>query len=221
MMSRLVFWNVDTQHDFMDRDGALYVPGAEAIKPALAALTAYARRRGIRVVGSVDRHSPGDPEMQANGGPFPIHCLAGTLGQRMIPETEPADPRFVANREYDRQELQRVLSHPGEILFEKQHYDVFTNPNTTPVIRELGVREAVVYGVATDYCNRAAAVGLRRADIAVCIVRDAVKPVTEAGGQSALAEMTALGVRTVTLAEVLAGSLEADSPHRQAERQVP
>lgn len=205
-MRGLVFWNVDTQHDFMDPDGSLYVPGAEEIKPSLAALTGHARRQGIRILGSVDCHSAGDPEMQANGGPFPFHCMAGSPGQRMIPETEPMDPLFVENREYDRAELQQVLSHQGEILFEKQHYDVFTNPNTARVTRGLGVLKAVVYGVATDYCNRAAVIGLRREGIAVRIVRDAIKAVTEAGGRAALEEMAALGVRPVTLAEVLAGA---------------
>lgn len=201
-MDGLVFWNVDTQHDFVDRDGALYVPGAEEIKPLLRALTEHARRRGVRVLGSVDAHSEKDPEMQASGGPFPVHCVAGTPGQGIIPETAPADPLFVQNRAYDEEELGRVLAHEGEILFEKQHYDVFTNPNALPVVQRLGIRRAVVYGVATDYCDRAAAIGLRRAGVVVYLVEDAIRPVTEEGGRAALAEMLAAGVRMVSTAQV-------------------
>ncbi len=51
-----VFWDVDTQGDFMHPDGALYVPGAEEIIPNLGRLTRHAHARGIRIVASADDH---------------------------------------------------------------------------------------------------------------------------------------------------------------------
>ena len=39
MKHPVIFWDVDTQHDFMDPDGKLYVQGAELIKPKLEQLT--------------------------------------------------------------------------------------------------------------------------------------------------------------------------------------
>ena len=48
----LVFVDVDTQRDFLEPDGALAIPGAEAILPNLARLTAFARRQGIPVLAT-------------------------------------------------------------------------------------------------------------------------------------------------------------------------
>ncbi|HET7040554.1 MAG TPA: hypothetical protein VFI13_00985, partial [Gemmatimonadales bacterium] len=62
-MTSTIFWDVDTQHDFMDPDGKLYVPGAEAIVPVLGQLTGYAHAHGIRVLASADDHVPGHREL--------------------------------------------------------------------------------------------------------------------------------------------------------------
>ena len=85
-----VFWDVDTQVDFMRPDGKLYVDGAERIVANLAALTDFAHGRGIRIVGSSDNHDPGDDELSETPDfvdTFPPHCLRGTEGQARIPET--------------------------------------------------------------------------------------------------------------------------------------
>ena len=58
-----IFYDVDTQRDFLLPGGALYVSGADRIIPALAALTTMARENHIRIVCSVDRHFPDDPVM--------------------------------------------------------------------------------------------------------------------------------------------------------------
>ena len=41
-MARVLFWDVDTQYDFMRADGKLYVPDAERLIPNLKRLTDYA-----------------------------------------------------------------------------------------------------------------------------------------------------------------------------------
>src|SRR3989339_460088 len=88
-----IFYDVDTQNDFMNADGALYVPAAELIKPALAKLTDYARANNIPVLGSVDKHfgteqyKSREGELQKWGGPFPDHCMSQTDGQDKIDET--------------------------------------------------------------------------------------------------------------------------------------
>ena len=45
--SRVIFWDVDTQYDFMKADGKLYVPDAEQLIPNLRKLTDYAHGHGV------------------------------------------------------------------------------------------------------------------------------------------------------------------------------
>src|SRR3989475_10542512 len=87
-MARVIFWDVDTQYDFMKADGKLYVPDAEHIIPNLRKLTDYAHGHGVRIVASADDHVPEDPEI--SDAPdwkttFPSHCLRGTAGQQKNP----------------------------------------------------------------------------------------------------------------------------------------
>src|SRR5207253_1155114 len=68
-MARVIFWDVDTQYDFMHADGKLYVPEAERIITNLQRLTNYAHGHGIRIVASADDHVMGHPEIiRARGG---------------------------------------------------------------------------------------------------------------------------------------------------------
>jgi nicotinamidase/pyrazinamidase len=51
MVSRnLVFWEVDTQKDFMLPGGKLYVPGAERLLPNIQKLTNAARQDRVFLV---------------------------------------------------------------------------------------------------------------------------------------------------------------------------
>src|SRR2546427_77234 len=62
-MARVIFWDVDTQVDFMRADGKLYVPDAEQIIPHLKKLTDYAHGHGLRIVASGDDHVRDHPEI--------------------------------------------------------------------------------------------------------------------------------------------------------------
>jgi nicotinamidase/pyrazinamidase len=191
----LVFLDVDTQMDFMLPSGSLYVPRAEEIVPNLKALMAYARAQGIPVLSSADAHPPDDPSFAE----WPPHCVVGTPGQRRIPETRfptatviPNRPgAFVAPRQW-----------AGQTIVEKQEYDVSTNLNFEAILASLGRRRWVVFGVATEYCVRSSALALRKRDLPVDLVRDAIKSITEEDGRKALEEMTAAGVRLVDTEKV-------------------
>ena len=59
---KMVFVDIDTQFDFMDPKGTLFVPGAPEITDNLAKLITYAQKGNIPVVASVDTHPTVDPE---------------------------------------------------------------------------------------------------------------------------------------------------------------
>ncbi|MFQ6135391.1 MAG: cysteine hydrolase family protein, partial [Nitrososphaerales archaeon] len=127
-MSRVVFWDVDTQYDFIYPDGRLYVKGAEDIIPNLERLTGYAQKHGIQVIGSVDYHSESDEEISRDPDyqeTFPVHCMKGTPGQSKIEATRPKNPLWIDYTKYGEEELVRkVKAHRGEIYFRKQKFDV-------------------------------------------------------------------------------------------------
>src|SRR5580693_3233250 len=95
MVSRqTIFWDVDTQVDFLLPGGKLYVPGAEKLLPNLRRLTEAARDRLVFLVSDACVHSPGDPEFQR----FPPHCLRGTPGAAIVPEALAGTVLAIPNR---------------------------------------------------------------------------------------------------------------------------
>ena len=81
MASPVIFWDVDTQYDFMRADGKLYVPGSEEIIPALRDLTRHAHDRGIPIVASVRAGSEVARIVERSGGGWvtSLHLLPETL----------------------------------------------------------------------------------------------------------------------------------------------
>jgi nicotinamidase-related amidase len=212
-MESVIFWDVDTQADFMHADGKLYVPDAEHIIPNLKRLTDYAHGHGIRIVASADDHQPGHREL--SGKPdwkqtFPQHCMHGTPGQRKIPETTLRDPLVIEPEAQDPEDLTaRVRAHRGDILFHKHWFDVFSNPNVLPVVDALAPRDIVLYGVALDVCDRYAIEGFleHRPDIRLFAVTDAMKPIDRDVAEQMLKEWGQEGVRLVKTSEVVVGGL--------------
>ena len=82
-----IFWDVDTQVDFMEPSGKLYVPGAREIAPALERLVDAARAARLVHVASADDHELTDPEISSDPdfrNTYPPHCMRGTRGAEKI-----------------------------------------------------------------------------------------------------------------------------------------
>lgn len=196
-----VFLDVDTQVDFMTPTGALYVPGAEEIAPHLAALASFARENRIPFLSSADAHPPDDPSFTQ----WPPHCVVGTPGQLRIAETQWPSPQIIPNR---KEAFAPPKDWSGQFIIEKTDYDVSTNPNfeniLSALINSFGPVRFVVFGVASEFCVRAAALALRKRNLSVDVVTDAIKAITEEGGKQAIQEMVRAGVHLVTTADVCA-----------------
>jgi nicotinamidase/pyrazinamidase len=209
-----LFYDVDTQRDFMLPGGKLYVPGAEKIVPQLQQLTACARRRGIVLAGSVDRHSSTDPELQANGGEYPEHCMDGTEGQEKVEATAPRHPLWIEDRMYVETALRDVLSQEGEVYIEKRRFDVFTGNRNAPRVFDLllhGKDDVVVYGVVTEVCVDHAIARLRNVPgrpVRLHVPVDAIAALNAERGQATLDKWRRWGVRLTTTAQ-LCEELEA------------
>jgi len=194
-----VFVDIDTQYDFLDLTGKLYVPGAVELHRVLKKLFDYAAELGIPVLSSVDDHPP-DAQEFARFGP---HCLSGSPGQKKLPITLLGRSIHIALDERLCQGVVALLKDYDQLIFSKDSLNVFTNPHFVELIAALNVGEYVVFGVATDYCVLQEASGLLKMGKRVKIVSDAVKAISEEGGRRAHRELTELGAQWVEAAEVI------------------
>ena len=172
-----VFFDIDTQIDFMYPTGALYVPGAERILPAVAALN----RKAPAVISTMCAHSERDAEF----GQYGHHCVVGTVGQQKPAAT--------------------LLNDPArQILFPKPVLDVFRVPELQPLLERLKADRYVVYGVVAEICVQFAAFGLLQTGKPVEIVSDAIQSLNEAEASKMFTSFTAAGGLLTTAGKLLA-----------------
>jgi nicotinamidase/pyrazinamidase len=184
---KTVFFDIDTQIDFVYPAGGLYVPGAEHILPVVGELN----RRAPLVISTMDAHSEDDPEFQI----FPPHCVLGTAGQHK-PAVTLLDQRVTVPAP--------VTADVRQLILEKQHLDCFTSPYLEPLLAELDANRYVVYGVVTEICVRHAVFGLLKSGKPVELVTDAVKALDEQKAREMFTAFTAAGGRLTNSSEVLA-----------------
>ena len=177
---RSIFWNVDTQEDFIDQSGKLYVQGAEKIRPVLKKITDFAKAEGIRVINTCDYHYINSKELSNIPDfktSFPNHCMAGTSGAQFISETEPEAPLLI---DWDSDlGIFEELDDPHRfrnIVIRKDAFDVFAgNQYTEKIVQILHPDQVFVYGVTTNICVDKAVMGLIDRGVHVYVVMDAIK----------------------------------------------
>src|SRR6266849_2267125 len=199
MLSRkLIFWEVDTQADFMLPGGKLYVPGAEKLLPNIRKLTDAARQGRVFLVSHGCYHPQDDPEFAT----FPPHCIKGTAGARIVPEA--LTDRVISVSNEPAAALPPDLSAYQQILLEKQTLDIFESRHADHLLERLD-REAefVDFGVVTEYCVRFAAKGLMERGRRVSVVGDAIETLKPDDGKRAISELRTLGANFITTDQAL------------------
>jgi len=191
---KTVFFDVDTQLDFLYPAGALYVPGAESIVAEVSALNQYAAAHGIAVVSTVDAHTENDPEFRA----WPPHCVAGTAGQQ-----KPAATLLEKRTTIPSTRQGFEIRDAQQILLEKQSVDCFTNPNLPALLDHLEAGRCLVYGVVTEICVKNAAMGLLKSGRQVTVVTDAVRTLDNTRSAQFFQDFAAAGGKLATAKEFL------------------
>ena len=178
---KTIFWNVDTQYDFMRDDeaykGKLAITGAKAIEGNLEKLTAIAKQLGIKVINTADWHTIESEELSTNPDfikTFPQHCMQDTKGAQFVPATNPENP-YLIDWKQEQFDKEKVLQTRNIVLY-KDKFDIFTGtPHSDKVVELIRPEKVVVYGVATNVCVDCAVEGLLERKVQVYVPTDAIK----------------------------------------------
>jgi nicotinamidase/pyrazinamidase len=181
---------VDVQKDFCP-GGALPAPGGDRVVAPLNRYIDEAAARGWPVYASRDWHPPVTRHFRQYGGEWPVHCVEETEGAAFHPDLRlPASSIVVSKGQSP--------ARPGYSAFEGSTPDGRTLAGD---LRERGIDQLYVGGIATDYCVKHSVLDARRAGLEVTVLADAIAGVDLKAGDSAraLQEMRASG------AQVMAG----------------
>ena len=168
---------VDFQNDFTP-GGALAVPHGDEIADRINALAASGDFE--LVVATRDWHPADHNSFAEQGGPWPVHCVAGTEGAELHPALDRAAIDVIVDKGQD----------PAT-----DGYSGFDGTNLGELLRERGIGELTIVGLATDYCVKQTALEGLREGFAVTVDSTAVRGVEAEPGDSrrALEQIRAAG----------------------------
>ena len=175
---------VDVQLDFCP-GGALAVRYGDQVVPRLNKIIGVFEGSGLPVFFTRDWHPPDHVSFRSQGGPWPPHCVQGSLGAKFHPGLRfPRDAKVISKGD-----------RPS-----KEAYSGFQGTDLRAQLKKLGADELLVGGLATDYCVKGTTLDALRAGLSVEVLKDCVRPVDvrPGDGARALAEMQKAGARLTT-----------------------
>jgi nicotinamidase/pyrazinamidase len=160
---------VDFQIDFCP-GGALAVPDGDAIAGRLNELAASGEYE--LVVATRDWHPPDHGSFAQHGGPWPVHCVAGTPGAELHHALDPTPIDAVIDKGQAR---------------DTEGYSGFEDTDLAQLLRERDIDRVTVVGLATDYCVKNTALDALREGFHVTVDSTAARGVDVQEGDSARA----------------------------------
>lgn len=173
---------VDVQNDFCPGGTLAVAHGDEVVAPLNELIDEFLER-GDPVYKSRDWHPPQTKHFQDYGGTWPVHCVQNTPGAEFHPQLKD-DPRI------------RVISKG---LGDTDCYSAFDETDLATQLRDQGVKELIVGGLATDYCVKETVLAGIKEGFKVKAVENAMRAVElkPGDGERALQEMRAAGAEIV------------------------
>ena len=181
---------VDVQNDFADPAGSLSVAGGDAIVPAVSREARAAVDDGAIVVATQDWHPESTPHFAKDGGPWPVHCVAGTWGAELHPDLALPDDAPSVRKGINGEDGYSGFTTRDPLTGETAKTEL------DGLLRDAGVEHVVAVGLATDYCINATALDAIELGYRTDVLVDACAPVDlrKGDGDRAVAGLEAAGV---------------------------
>lgn len=175
---------VDVQNDFCP-GGALAVKEGDQIIPVINKLMDSFEI----VIASCDYH----PDDSNHFKYWPKHCIKGTKGAELHPNLNASKIKQLFFKGTE-------SGDDGYSAFEA------TNKNLETYLKEKGIKELYVSGLATDYCVKHSAIDASKKGFITFLIEDAVKGVNLKNGDiiRAVSEMKKNGVRFIKSQDIFA-----------------
>jgi nicotinamidase/pyrazinamidase len=170
---------VDVQIDFCP-GGALPIESGDSVVPVLNRWIDAAVAAKIPIYASRDWHPAHHLSFGESGGQWPVHCLQDQRGAQFHPDLKLPDSAIIITK---------------GTRFDRDQYSAFDETGLATALKKAGVTRLWVGGLALDVCVRATALDARQHGFETILIVDAARPVTSAGGDRAIEEMVAAGVR--------------------------
>ncbi len=175
---------IDMQMDFLTPSSALYVGGGPAIVPAVCRAVDCARSADAVIVHIVRRHRASGIDIDLSrqelfdrsGGLL----VAGAHGAEEIPPLNPT---------------------PSDLTVIKTRWSAFFGTDLDLLLRRLHIHRLVLTGLQTPNCIRATAMDALSLDYATTVLSDATASQTTSIQASNLADMAAMGIQILTVAQ--------------------
>lgn len=180
---------VDVQNDFCE-GGSLAVAGGAGVAREISEHVSRHAADYDHVVATADWHvDPGDhfatnPDYVDT---WPVHCVAGSEGAEFHPR------------------LAGALGHVEAVFRKGEHAAAYSGfegrsddderSGLATWLKERGVRQVDVVGIATDHCVRATAIDARREGFETTVLLDLTAGVARRTTEAALAQLSEAGVR--------------------------
>ncbi len=180
---------IDLQNDFLP-GGNLPVPqGDQVIEPLNRAIFHF-KEKDLPIFASRDWHPAGHISFEAQGGPWPPHCVQNSKGASLASELDlPCQAGIVSKG-----------SSP-----DTDQYSAFDGTDLDFQLKNLRVTRLMVGGLAQDICVRQTVLDARRLGYEVYLLEDGTRPVNQESedGEQSLAEMEEAGARLIETGQLI------------------
>ena len=176
---------IDVQNDFVP-GGSLAVPRGDEVVPVLNRYIAAFSAAALPIVATRDWHPADHCSFKPQGGPWPVHCVAGTPGAEFVRSLALPATATLISKDTGR---------------DRNTYSGFADTDLAQRLRAMGTRRLFVGGLATDYCVLNTVKDALALGFEVRLLADAIRAVDvrPGDGAKAQAEMIRLGAKPMTL----------------------